>query len=282
MSVGTQGITVSVVIMAKDEEHNIAKCLESVRDFDQVFVVDSDSTDRTCAIAGEMGANVVQFVWSGGYPKKKQWCLENLPFTFKWVLYVDADEEITSGLALEIRHVVNSDARHSGYFIGYEYVFMGNRLRFGHRIYKLALFDRHRGIFPRQDDLEATKMWEVEGHFQPQISGSVGSLRNRMIHKDINGLYEFFDRHNRYSDWEAVVHLKGGIEGETQVGLRGILKRASRSLPWRGKWLLAFLYSYVFRLGFLDGSAGFHYAMSRAFYYWQIGLKISELNERRV
>lgn len=89
----------SVVVMTKNEELNIAKCLTSVSDFAEVFVVDSGSVDRTCEIAKSIGAAVVPFEWNGKYPKKKQWCLENLPFAYEWALYVDADEECGSTLA---------------------------------------------------------------------------------------------------------------------------------------------------------------------------------------
>jgi glycosyltransferase involved in cell wall biosynthesis len=82
--------------MTKNEELNIAKCLRSLNDFAEVFVVDSDSTDNTRTIAESMGARVVHFSWNGKYPKKKQWCLDNLSFSHDWVLFVDADEEIQS------------------------------------------------------------------------------------------------------------------------------------------------------------------------------------------
>src|SRR5688500_10422767 len=96
------GIPVSAIVMTKDEEANIARCLDALAPFDEVFVVDSGSTDRTCEIATAKGAEVVQFEWSGGYPKKKQWCLESLPFRHEWALYVDADEFVTPELASEI------------------------------------------------------------------------------------------------------------------------------------------------------------------------------------
>src|SRR5262249_34949974 len=152
----------SIVVMTKDEERNIAKCLCSVKDFDEVFVVDSGSKDRTCAIADEMGAEVVQFRWNGKYPKKKQWCLENLPFSHGWVLYVDADEEVSPELAEEIRTLIETGAERAGYFVGYDYVFLNHVLKHGHRVYKLVLFDRHKGQFVDYDDLDVANMWEVE------------------------------------------------------------------------------------------------------------------------
>ena len=131
-------IPVTAIVMAKNEERNLAKCLRSVAQFAQVFVVDSNSTDTTRAIAESFGARVIPFVWNGRYPKKKQWCLENLPFEYDWVLYLDADEELTPEAADEIADVLHVGPRYAAYFAGYNYVFLGRVLKHGHRIYKLV------------------------------------------------------------------------------------------------------------------------------------------------
>jgi glycosyltransferase involved in cell wall biosynthesis len=269
-------VPVSVIVMTRDEEANIAKCLRSVRGFDEVFVVDSGSRDATCAIAAEMGAHVVPFRWNGRYPKKKQWCLDELPFRHDWVLYVDADEEVTPRLTESIRQALAPAPRHAGYFVGYDYVFLGHVLRHGHRVYKLVLLDRHKARFPERDDLDVANMWEVEGHYQPLVEGTTGVLRPRMRHDDHATLYHYFERHNRYSDWEAALRGRGTLlrEAEAQPRGRRALKKMFARLPLKG--LVAFLHSYVWKAGFLDGRAGFHYAVARAFYYWQIGIKSRE------
>ena len=143
-------------------------------------------------------------------------------------------------------------------------------------MFKLVLFDRRRARYVPIDDLDVEHMWEVEGHYQPTVDGRVGTLRGRMLHRDHDDLYHYFERHNRYSDWEAALRLRGGIgrDDETQTARRLRLKRAFASMPFRP--LGIFAYSYLLTGGFLDGRAGFHYAVSRGFYYWQIGLKMSE------
>ncbi len=274
-------IPVSVIVMTKDEEANIAKCLRSAEGFDQVFVVDSGSRDRTCAIAETIGATVIDFHWNGRYPKKKQWCLERLPFRHDWVLYLDADEEITPALRQEIARVTAGRPRQAGYFVGYDYVFLGQVLRHGHRVYKLVLLDRHKAHFPPRDDLDVVNMWEVEGHYQPQVAGGVGVLRNRMRHDDHASLFHFFERHNRYSDWDAALRSRGALRAVAEPQPRGrqLLKALFAVLP--GKGVVAFLHSYVWKAGFLDGWAGFHYGVARAFYYWQIGIKCREAESKR-
>jgi hypothetical protein len=146
---------------------------------------------------------------------------------------------------------------------------------------KLVLIDRNRARFPDVDDLDVENFWEVEGHYQPRIEGTTGVLRHAIRHEDHATLFEYFQRHNRYSDWEASMRARGGLPSgtETQPPLRRLGKRLVTGVPLRG--LTAFLYSYVLRLGFLDGRAGFHFALSRGFYYWQIGLKLRELERSR-
>ncbi|GAA4330571.1 glycosyltransferase family 2 protein [Pigmentiphaga soli] len=271
-------IPVSVIVMTKNEARNISKCLAALADFAEVFVVDSRSTDATCTLAAAHGARVVPFDWNGRYPKKKQWCLENLPFSHDAVLYVDADEEMTPALAAEIRACLpRFDAGYAGAFIAFDYVFCGKTLRHGHRVYKLALLDRTRARFLDYDDLAVAHMWEVEGHYQPQVQGRTFALAGRMVHDDHDSLFHYFDKHNRYSDWEASLRLKGLAHDPREANLAGraALKRAFAALPCKG--LAAFLHSYVLRLGMLDGKAGFDYALARAMYYWQIGLKAAEL-----
>jgi glycosyltransferase involved in cell wall biosynthesis len=274
----TERLPVSAIVMTKNEELNIEACLRRLQRFDEVFVVDSGSTDRTCELAESLGAQVVQFVWDGKYPKKKQWCLENLPFSHQWVLYLDADEVVSGAFVAEVAELMTYGPSHAGYFARYDYVFLGRTLRRGQDVRKLVLFDRGRGRFMDYPDLDATNMWEVEGHYQPVIDGTVGVLNARIVHADHDSLFHYFDRHNRYSDWEAVVREKGLLgSAETQTDSRAALKRAFDRLPLKAP--AAFLDSYVLRRGFVEGRAGFHFAVARGFYYWQVGLK---LKERRI
>lgn len=274
-------IPVSVIIMTKNEEKNISKCLKSVSDFDQVFVVDSNSEDRTGELVLTMGATLVNFTWDGKYPKKKQWSLDNLPFKHQWVLYVDADEEVYPELASEIKELfANGAPKAAGYFVGFDYVFLGKVLKHGQRVYKLVLLDRTRSHFIDYDDLDAANMWEVEGHYQPSIKGDTAVLKGCMLHDDHDCLFNYFARHNRYSDWEAHLRLKDRLvdEREAQPGARMLMKKVFNILPFKGA--VSFIYAYIFRLGFLDGKAGFHYALAKSFYYWQIGIKQSELSRK--
>src|SRR3954454_7027908 len=101
---------VSVLVPVRNEAENLRRCLPALDWADEVFVVDSQSTDETCAVALEHGCHVVQFQFSGTYPKKQNWALENLPFRNDWVLIVDADEVVGPDLAEEIARRPAGDA----------------------------------------------------------------------------------------------------------------------------------------------------------------------------
>jgi hypothetical protein len=219
----------------------------------------------------------VPFRWDGGYPKKKQWCLDALPFTTDWVLFVDADERLTDALVAEIAMLMAQGPRHAGYYVDGRPVFLGRELRFGAGNRKLALIDRRRARFPTVPDLDVASMWEVEGHYQPDVEGTVGRLRAALRHADDKPLAAWFDRHNRYSDWEAALRADGRMDAliARERGGRRWLKRLLARMPLRP--VAVFLHGYVLRLGFLDGAAGFHHALARAFYHWQIGVKMRAL-----
>jgi glycosyltransferase involved in cell wall biosynthesis len=269
-------IPISVLVQTKNEQVGISACLKSLGDFDEVIVIDSDSTDKTVEIALAHGAKVVNFTWNGSYPKKKQWQLTNLATRHDWVLFMDADESPTPELVRALRE--SEPERQASVFAAYDlvldYVFAGRTLGHGHRVVKRALVDRRRVAFPVVDDLDAPGMGELEGHYQPSASGPIGQLRGRIRHDDKDPVRTWFDRHNRYSDWEAYLRTNGDARKEIAS------KRTAKGslfdrVPF--KPAVFFLYAYVLKSGFRDGRAGLDYALALSMYYWQIGVKTREL-----
>ena len=211
-----------------------------------------------------MGAKPVNFTWNRQYPRKKQWSLDNLPFSHDWALYVDADERVSPELAEEIAALfANGTPAHNGYFIGFDYRFAGRILRHGQRIFKLALMERDKAYYVPRDDLEVGRVGDLEMHYQPSLKGTTAILKNRMVHDNEEPLHHYFARHNNYSDWESIVRHNGSYfaEGDSQPFLRRYMKPVFARMPF--KPMFAFLYSYVFNLGFLDGRAGFDFAIAR-------------------
>lgn len=269
-------IPASVVILTKNEAIGIARTISHLSRFDEVIVVDSASTDDTVSIAEASGARTVNFIWSGGYPKKKQWALENCGARNDWILLLDADEHPSTDLVNEIDKLLSETGGPGvgAYDIHLRYRFAGRVLQHGHRVIKRSFLHRHRTAFPEVDDLGAPGIREVEGHYQPQTSAGTGTLNGVLFHDDRDPISTWFERHNRYSDWEAHLRLQPSAR-------RAIAGKRSRNgqlfdrLP--GKPLLFFTYGYVARLGFLDGRAGFDYHFALAAYYWQIGVKERDL-----
>ena len=98
-----EAIPVTVIVPVKNEQKNLGRCLERLKGFSEIFVVDSASTDRTCEIARSYGAQVVNFSWNGKFPKKRNWCLRHLKFSHDWILFLDADELVTEAFEAELR-----------------------------------------------------------------------------------------------------------------------------------------------------------------------------------
>lgn len=265
-----------MVVPTLNESRNIDRCLRALRDFEQVVVLDSASTDETQSKAAAAGVDVVEFRWNHQYPKKKQWALDNLPLRHDWVLFIDGDETPSPSLIQELRHLFATPTNLSnfgGFDIDLDYAWCGRTLRYGHRVTKRSLVHRTRARFPELDDLEAPGMGEQEGHYQPITDHTVGHLRQRITHFDHDPLSSWFQRHNRYSDWEAYLRTAPGVR-QAVAAIRTPQGRLFDRVPF--KPLVFFLYCFVIRRGFLDGRAGLDYALALAFYYWQISIKTRE------
>jgi len=266
-------IPVTVLVQTKNEAVGIASCLASLDDFDEVIVVDSNSSDSTAEIARAAGVEVVNFTWNGCYPKKKQWQLENITARHDWLLFLDADETPSPELVNSIRSAMNRrpDDLPSAFDLHLLYHFSGQALAHGHRVVKRALVNRRETWFPVVDDLNAPGMGELEGHYQPLVKRRTEVLKGWLDHDDLDPVRTWFDRHNRYSDWEAYLARSRATSPDQFRSKQG---RLFSKVPF--KPLAFFVYSYIARLGFLDGRAGFDYAFALAGYYWQIELKTRE------
>lgn len=280
-------VPVSVLIPIRNEEANLPRCLESVRWADEVFVVDSQSTDRSPEIAQQHGAQLVQFHFNGVWPKKKNWALEHLPFRHEWVLILDADEVMPAGAEAEIARIVTGvDGGHTGFWINRRFMFMGRWLR--HAYYpnwNLRLFRHRLGRYERLVQ-GATQSGDNEVHEHIIVQGTTGRLRCEMDHYAFGSIDIFVEKHNRYSNWEARLALEDGlaqthsaVPQTAAVRMRRTLKRLARRLPFRPT--LRFLYVYVFQAGFLDGREGYLFARLHAVYEFLAVAKTIELRKQQ-
>jgi glycosyltransferase involved in cell wall biosynthesis len=280
-------VPISVLIPAKNEEANLPACLESVARADEIFVVDSQSDDRTSEIAQSYGATVVQFHFKGGWPKKKNWSLENLHFRNEWVLIVDCDERITPELWDEMAEAIQNP-NCEGWYLNRRVFFLGTWIRHGGKYpdWNLRLFKHAKGRYENLHTEDVPNTGDNEVHEHVILETPAQYLKNDMIHEDFRDIYHWLERHNRYSNWEARVYynlLTGNSESGTiganffgdAVQRKRFLKKIWVQLPFRPT--LRFILFYLIRLGFLDGKAGYVYGRLLSQYEFQIGAKLYEL-----
>src|ERR1700759_5461831 len=106
MESGRSRLPVSVIIPVRNEAKNLPRCLNALPDVGEIYVIDSQRADETCEIARSHGAEVVQFHYQGGWPKKRQWAMDTLPLAYDWILLLDADEVLTPELSAEIQRAI--------------------------------------------------------------------------------------------------------------------------------------------------------------------------------
>ena len=273
-------VPLSIIIPTHNEELNLPDCLRSLAGWaDEVWIVDSYSTDRTLEIAREFGAQVVQRVYDGP-ATQKNWALDNLAFRNAWILILDADERLTPELRDEISCIVTAgESANNGYYINRRFMFYGKWIRHcgWYPSWNLRLFRRGHGRYE-----------ERRIHEHLLLDGRAGYCRHDMIHEDRRDISFWIQKHDRYSTHEAWENLQT-LRGMEQSGVRPSFfgnaierKRAIRDrvwirLPALVRSLLFFVYMYVFRLGFLDGVQGLHFCHMHAVYQFFYAIKLWEL-----
>jgi glycosyltransferase involved in cell wall biosynthesis len=223
----------SVAIVALNEEANIGRTLESVRWADEIVLVDSGSADRTREIAQQYGVKVVIEPWRG-HVAQKNYALELCTQT--WVLALDADEEVSPGLANEIRTALADPRPLNGYWIPRKNLFLGRWIRFGgfYPDPKLRLFRRGEGYSTGHDPHD---------RYELKAGRAYGRFKNPLIHYAYPTLSYYLEHMNSYSSLGAKLAL---AKGHRRFSVANIVVRP----------VLTFMYNYFIRLGFLDGREG--------------------------
>ena len=278
----TSRVPVSVIVPIKNEAANLPRCLGSVQWADEIFVVDSQSTDDSARIAEQHGARVEQFHFNGTWPKKKNWALENLPFRNDWIFILDADEVLPAEAEKEFASAIASAGNVAGYWINRRFWFLGRWLK--HAYYpnwNLRLFRHASGRYEKLTDL-ATDSGDNEVHEHVVVKGPTSRLQCQMDHYAFPSVEVFMEKHNRYSNWEARVaaeESEGQALAHEHVDLKRSLKTFSKRLPFRP--LLRFLYIYIWQKGFLDGREGYYFARLHATYEFLSIAKTYEYRKRK-
>lgn len=229
----------SVIIITKNEAHNLEDCLRSVAWAEECIIVDSGSTDATVSIAQQHGATVVHNPEWPGFGPQKQIALNHA--TQDWVLSIDADERVSPSLHTEIVAAMQSSHSSVGFAIPRLSYFCGKPV---HHCgwtpdYVMRLFQRGTGRF--SDDLVHEKII---------ITGRTSKLREVLIHYSYRTMDDVTRKIEHYSNAAAAqMYAKGKRSNPLSAALRG---------TW------AFLRTFIFKLGFLDGATGWQVAWMNA------------------
>lgn len=247
---------ISVIVITKNEAHNIDACLASVAWSDDIIVVDAESTDDTAQLARVRTPHVYVRKWEG-FSAAKTFAVSQTRHT--WVLWLDADERVTPALAKEIASLHLESTTHAAY-------------RIARRAYFLGRWINHSGWYPgrvarlfRKDKTHFTQSAVHEGL---EIEGTIIDLSQDLLHYTDPTLFHYFEKFNRYTTLAAVDAVAHG-------------KHFSMSdLFIRPLWL--FLKMYILKRGFLDGMEGLILALLSSAYVFTKYAKIWELNTHNI
>lgn len=282
-----KSIPVTLIVTTRNEEINIDRCLSSVYGLiDQIFVIDSESSDRTVEIAGRY-AEVINLPYNHAkiIPWIYQWGLDNLAIRNRWVMILEADQAVTPELKQELQALFARPAiEESGFYIRRRQIFRGRVLRFGGygSKYMLKLFRRTAGqLDPEESD---TRVY---------VQGKVGKLKASIIehnNKEDEILF-YLHKHLRYGDTfaqEEFARAQDGLDFKTRPALFGTpdqrvlrLKKIYSRTPLYLRPFAYFFYRYFILLGFLDGKAGFIFHFMQAFWFrLVIDIRLDELRTK--
>lgn len=265
------GPLVDIMIPTLNESMHISECINNALEIGPVYVLDSFSKDGTQQMARDAGATVIEHPFEN-YSRQKNWGLDNLPFTAPWTFILDADERITPALRDEIHRIARDANAHSGYLVNRVVIFMGRQIRRGglYPSWNLRFFKRG-----------ACRYEDRSVHEHMLCAGEVGHLKHLMLHIRRESISKYLEKHIKYADMESEEWFKSYLGRGGGARAQSLFRDSLRYRQWlrRKVWptlpfkpLIRLVYMYIFRLGFLDGAAGWHLACLMSNYEYMIGL----------
>lgn len=255
--------TLAAIILAKDEERDLPACLESLEGLaTEIYVIDSGSTDRTAAIAAEYGAQVLSHPFTN-HAAQFNWALAKIPSVAEWIVRIDADERIGGGQRAALQVALREAPEDvTGFEIARRIRFLERELRYGdtYPIWLLRVWRRGEG---RCEDT-----W-MDEHIVLR-RGKVRRVQGDLIHEIPKDLTEWTAKHNWYASRECqdTTSREAAAALEGQAGRKRWLKQnLYLRLPPFYRAFFYWLYRYLLKLGFLDGTQGLIYHFLQGFWY---------------
>lgn len=274
-------LSLTAIILTKNEENNIRKCINSIKDItEEILVIDSYSEDRTIDISKKMGAKVHQHKFIS-HSDQFNWALDNINIKSEWILRIDADEELTLELIDELKQKLSNVQRGiNGIFLKRRRYFMGRWIKHGD-VYPEKVLRIFRNGTARSED-------RIMDEHIVLLSGESICFDNDLEDKDTKDLTFWINKHNWYSNKEAKEFFKQcncnignnideNLFGSQRERKRWLKNRLYYNIPLFIRPIMYFIYRYIFRLGFLDGKEGLIYHFLQAFWYrFLVDAKIHE------
>lgn len=260
--------TLAVIIMTYNEEANIAQAIDSVVGWaNEIFILDSQSTDRTLEIAGKYGCQIAQNKFEN-YAKQRNFALDHLPISSEWVLFLDADEWMLDALKQEISTRITNSPEENGFYLNRRFIWMGRWIKRGYYpTWTLRLFRYGKG---RCEDRAVNEHMIVQG--------KTGQLRNDYMHEDRKGVSDWIAKHNGYATREALEllnkrtapdyqEINASLFGNMVQRKRWLRYKIWNKLPPLVRPCFYFFYRYIIAGGFLDGREAFIYHFLQALWF---------------
>lgn len=245
--------SLSVIILTKNEEHNIGDCIQSVAFADDILVVDDNSSDMTKSIAESLGARVIQHAMNGDFGGQRNFAISQA--NGDWILFLDADERISKGLAQEIQRAMGQVEKYA-YWIVRENRFHHNKATHG-----VLRPDWVLRLMPRDGA-------SVEGYVHEAIQSAYETKRlyEPMYHYTYDNWHQYFNKFNNYTSLSAEKYRD---KGKSCSFVKDILFRP----------LWAFIKVYLLQGGILDGKMGYVLSINHYFYTMTKYVKLYYLNK---
>ncbi|MFD1143395.1 glycosyltransferase family 2 protein [Larkinella insperata] len=277
--------SISVIILTHNEEKHIGRCIASLLPFtDQIFIVDSFSTDQTVQIARSMGAVVAQNPWVN-YATQFNYGIRHTPFQTTWLMRMDADEYVMPELATEIKNRLGTlPADVSGIYVKRRVMFMNRWMKHGayYPIWLLRLWRNGQGI--------CEETW-MDEHIKLSAGRSI-QFEHDIVDHNLNNLTWWTQKHNLYAIREVIdilnirynfdqsIRVEPKLFG-TQEQRKRYLKLRYASLPLFTRPVVYFLYRYILRLGIIDGRPGLMWHFLQGLWYrFLVDAKLYEVYHR--